>query len=113
MAQTGLGLGKRMRLRAMLTDILGTTELTETRTYFQPPPSERMKYPAILYSLSRIRNRHADNSVYGQTDEYQLIVVDEDPDSEITRAVSLLPRCRHERRYQADNLYHDVFTIHI
>ena len=106
-------LAKRLKLRRMLTDILGTTGQQETRTYYQPPNSERMRYPAILYERSKIRNRYADNQVYGQTDEYQLTVVDENPDSGIVRAVSLLPGCRHDRHYKADNLNHDVFTIHI
>lgn len=113
MAQTDPGFEKRLRLRRMLTDILGTTGQSETRTYFQPPSSVLMKYPCIIYSRNKIRNRYADDVVYGQMDEYQLTVVDEDPDSTIVRAVSLLPGCRHDRHYKADNLYHDVFTIHI
>ena len=113
MAQTDLGLNKRIRLQRMLTDILGTTGQTETRTYYQPPSADKMKYPAIIYSLNKIQNRYADNLVYSQTNEYQLIVVDYNPDNEIVRAVSLLPRCRHDRRYKADNLYHDAFTIYI
>ena len=104
---------KRLKLRRMLTDILGTTGAQETRTYFQSPGSEMMKYPAIVYERSRIQNRFADDRVYLQSDEYQITVIDENPDSEIVRQVSLLPKCQHDRHFVADNLHHDVFTIYI
>ena len=79
--------------------------------YFQPPASVKMKYPAIRYSRNGIDNNFADDVVYAQTHSYQLIVIDEDPDSEIVMNVSKLPRVRWDRNYVADNLYHDVFTL--
>lgn len=93
-------------LQETLEDILRTEH-----AYFQPPASVEMSYPAIVYSRSRINNTHANNAVYRQEDSYELIVIDYDPDSEIARKVSRLPRCRHDRHYVADNLHHDVFTL--
>ena len=79
--------------------------------YFQPPESVRMKYPAIVYQRNRIHNRFADNKVYAQSDEYQVTVIDKNPDSELVRQVSLLSNCQHVRHFTADNLNHDVFHI--
>lgn len=93
-------------LQEMLEDILGTEH-----AYFQPPASVEMGYPAIVYWRSKIKNTHADNAVYRQENSYELTVIDYDPDSEIVRKVSQLPRCRHDRHYVADNLNHDVFTL--
>ena len=81
--------------------------------YFQPPESVRMKYPAIVYQRNRIHNRFADNKVYAQSDEYQVTVVDKDPDSELVRQVSMLSKCRHIRHYTAANLNHDVFNLYV
>lgn len=88
-------------------------ELLESRNvYFQPPSSVSMNYPAIVYSRNGIDNVHADDEVYDQHYSYEIIVIDEDPDSEIVVKVSKLPMCRFDRHYAADNLNHDVFTIY-
>lgn len=81
--------------------------------YYQPPESLKLKYPAIIYSRASIGNTHADNSVYRQDISYELIVIEYDPEGAITKAVSQLPMCRHNRHYVSDGLNHDVFTITI
>lgn len=70
-----------------------------------------MEYPAIRYSLNNMDNRSANNSVYMQTNSYEIIVIDKDPDSEIRDKVSKLPRVRFNRHYTSDNLNHYVFTL--
>lgn len=96
----------RLELQTMLENLLGSQEV-----YFQPPASVKMQYPAIVYFRSKIDNAHADDEVYKQSLEYEVTVIDRDPDSEIVMKVSRLPRCRHERHYTADGLNHDVFTL--
>lgn len=96
----------RDKLQATLEDTLDSPNV-----YFEPPASVEMSYPAIKYSRSKIVNTHANNAVYRQEDNYELIVIDQNPDSEIVRKVSQLPRCRHVRHYVADNLHHDVFIL--
>lgn len=103
---------RRLELRKKLTYILGTTGQAKSRTYFQPTPSVKMEYPAIIYKRNRIQNRFADNLPFLQFDEWELTVIYEDPDSEIVRAVSQLPRCQHNRHFVAENLYHDVFILY-
>jgi len=80
--------------------------------YFQPPASISMKYPCIRYQRERIDNSSANNGVYIQDVAYQVTVIDPDPDSEIVQKVSLLPMCRFNRHYTANNLNHDVFLIY-
>lgn len=100
-------MGTRLELHEVLCDALGSRY-----AYFQPPESIKMKYPAIVYSRSDIDNDFANNDVYMQSLAYQVIVIDEDPDSEIVTKVSQLPMCRFDRHYTSDNLNHDVFTIY-
>lgn len=100
-------MASRLELQTELETILGSRNV-----YFQPPESIRMSYPAIVYSRARIDNRHANDSVYKQDDAYEIIVIDRNPDSEIVRKISKLPKCRFDRHYKADNLNHDVFTLY-
>ena len=97
----------RLKLQALFEEILGSRNV-----YFQPPASIEMSYPAIRYSRSNIDNKFAHNSVYVQSNIYEIVVMDYDPDSEIVERVSKLPTCRFNRHYTADDLNHDVFTLH-
>lgn len=98
---------KRLELHEVLCELLGSRNV-----YYQPPESVKMKYPAIVYSRSDIRNTFANDSVYKQARAYDVIVIDPDPDSEIVVKVSQLPSCRFDRHYTSDNLNHDVFTLY-
>ena len=100
-------MGSRLNLQSLLEEILGSRNV-----YYQPPPSVQIGYPAIVYSRNNIENRYADNSVYSSKKQYEIIVIDEDPDSEIPDKVNALPMARFQRHYTADNLNHDVFTIY-
>ena len=97
----------RLELHEVLCVALGSRHV-----YYQPPESVKMEYPAIVYSRNSIENTFAENSVYKQDHQYQVIVIDKDPDSEIVAAISKLPMCQFVRHYEADNLNHDVFTIY-
>ena len=100
-------MASRLQLQTELEELLGSKNV-----YYQPPASVRMNYPAIVYSRSNIENRHADDDVYMQAYFYEVIVIDEDPDSEVVENISKLPGCRFDRHYTSDNLNHDVFTLY-
>ena len=100
-------MASREDLQTMLEKLLGSRNV-----YFDPPSSVRMKYPAIVYSRGGIDNLHANNKVYNQFNSYELTVIDENPDSDIVKAVSKLPKCRWTRHFKAENLNHDVFTLY-
>lgn len=97
----------RPNLQKLLEGVIGNRNV-----YFQPPPSLRMLYPAIVYSRIAIDNSYADNSPYLQGVAYKLVVIDEDPDSAIVKKVSKLPMCKFNSHYVSDNLNHDAFTIY-
>lgn len=100
-------MASRPNLQTVLEDILGSRNV-----YYQPPESIKMKYPAIVYSRKNIDNLHADNSVYKQSNAYELTVIDKNPDSEIVEKISRLSTCKFDRHYKSDNLNHDVFTLY-
>lgn len=98
---------RRLELHEVLCEALGSRNV-----YFQPPASVVMQYPCIRYNLHDIGNTHADNLVYLQNVAYQVIVIDRDPDSEISKRVSRIPGIRFNRSYYADNLNHFVYILY-
>ena len=99
-------MNSRLELHEVLCSVLGNRN-----AYFQPPASIKMKYPAIVYKRDDIINSQANNEVYKQEKKYQLIVIDQNPDSEIVQKISKLSKIRYDRHYISDGLNHDVFTI--
>ena len=100
-------MASRLELHEILCNILGSRNV-----YFQPPESVKMQYPAIVYSLSNIKNNHANNKVYTQSRSYQIIVIDKSPDSIISDKISQLPYCKFDRSYVSDGLNHYVYTLY-
>lgn len=97
----------RPELQTVLENILGSRNV-----YFQPPPDIQLRYPAIVYSRRKLNSIFANNKVYITLPEYEITVIDKDPDSEYVAGVSQLPGCIHERHFKVDNLNHDVFRLH-
>jgi hypothetical protein len=95
----------RLELHAQLTDIT-------PKVYYQPPNGLRMEYPCIVYNKSDVLTLHAGNDKYRNTTRYTVTVIDRDPDSSIPESVLDLPLCSYDRRFAADNLNHDVFTLY-
>lgn len=100
-------MARRADLQILLENILGSRNV-----YFDPPESARMNYPAIRYKRSKITHTFANNSAYRQNNRYEIILMYDDPDSELPEIISKLPMCAHDRAYIADNLHHDVFTLY-
>lgn len=98
--------GRRTLLQSLLEDILGSRNV-----YYQPPPSIRMQYPAIVYKRDSDDTKFANNETYRRTKRYQVTVIDLNPDSDIPDRVAELPLCSFNRFYTADNLNHDVFNL--
>lgn len=103
----------RLVLDEKLACILNITESDGDRhTYFNPPPSVQMKYPAIRYSLKNVNLRFANNGLYRKTPSFEVTLIDSNPDSEYVDKILQIPYCRFDRFYVADNLNHWTFTIH-
>lgn len=105
-------MSSRLELHEILCDFVNITEPDGDRhVYFNPPASVKMKYKAIRYNTKTYDKVFANNLVYNLKTCYELVVIDKDPESDLVQKVLMLPYCEHNRRYIADNLYHDVFTL--
>lgn len=100
-------MGSRLDLQNILEEVLGTKYV-----YFQPPDQLQMHYPCILYSRTNANTKFADNNPYSYKFQYQLIVIDKDPDSPILDKVAMLSMCSFDRHYTSNNLNHDVFDLY-
>ena len=100
-------MGTQEQLQSKLEELLGSENV-----YYQSPPSIGMKYPAILYSKSKIDSKYADNKKYSMNTKYELIVIDKRPDNPVIKELLSLPYCSYDRAYKADNLYHDSLTLY-
>jgi hypothetical protein len=106
-------MASRLQLQTLLENLLPAyKEDEDTHVYFQPPASVNMLYPAIRYSLKDIANEHADDIAYIQSRCYDVMVIDEDPDSSIVTSVAAIPMCSFDRHYTADNLNHWTFILY-
>lgn len=98
----------RLELHAALKEALGSDNV-----YYQPGASVKLRYPCIIYNQTDINNKHANNHPYVQHPYYNVVVISPKPDDPVSKKVSLMPTSTPGRRYMADNLYHDPYTIHL
>lgn len=82
------------------------------KVYFQPPTGTKIEYPCIVYELERFDVRYADNAPYALYDEYLIKYITRDPDDPVRSQLIFLPRCRSEKMFINDNLYHYPFTLY-
>jgi hypothetical protein len=102
----------RLEADALLRKVL-SENTDEVHLYFQPPSGYKLKYPCIVYSMSKIRNNTANDDVYIQHSFYTVTVIDSDPDSKIAAGLSRIPKCGFDRQFVSDNLYHTSFTLYV
>lgn len=97
----------RLKLQMLLEELLGSGAV-----YFQPPGSQQLSYPCIIYERDVIETEYANNNPYRHTKRYSVTLIDRKPDSEILDKIAALPTASHSRHFKADQLNHDVFTLH-
>lgn len=100
-------MGTRQDLQNLFEEILGSKYV-----YYQPPETIKLKYPCIIYSLADIYTRNADDRHYSMQKVYNVSVISRDPDNTIAESILEMPKTRFDRRYVADNLYHDILTLY-
>lgn len=99
---------RRIELHEKLAEILGNRNV-----YFQPPEGQKIYYPCVMYERSKIDSVFADDKTYLGRKLYTLILIYEDPDSELPeKLLAGFSYIRNTRNYQADNLNHDVFELY-
>jgi hypothetical protein len=97
---------RRLKLQELLELILGSRNV-----YFQPPSNVQMQYPCIVYNRDNAETAYAGNKPYRYTKQYQVTVIDPNPDSAVPDHIATLPMCVYSRFFTVDNLNHDVFTL--
>ncbi|GHU55252.1 hypothetical protein FACS1894132_11080 [Clostridia bacterium] len=100
-------MSKRIDFHNILSNLLGTQNV-----YFQPPSTVKMQYPCIVYGRNTVLAQHADDLAYSSRTCYMVTVIDPNPDSVIPSKVGILPFCKFNRHYTADNLNHDVYNVY-
>lgn len=100
-------MGTRLQLQTLLETVLGSRNV-----YFQPPESIRISYPAIVYSLSDIQQRFANDKTYHGWKRYNITYISTNPDDDMIDALLELPKCSFDRRFVSDNLYHNTFNLY-
>lgn len=81
--------------------------------YFQPPENIKMKYPCIVYHRATGDTQFANNIPYLRRPQYEVTVIDLDPDSPIIDEFwKKFPLARFSRHFTYDNLNHDSFTLY-
>ena len=101
-------MGSRLELHEELCEILGTRNV-----YFQPPASIKMAYPCIRYSKSPPDLYRANNRIYKNVNQYEVTVIDEDPDSDIPdKILNHFQMCSLDRVYPADNRNHTTLKLY-
>lgn len=101
-------MGSRIALHDEIKAVSGVSQV-----YYQPPASVRLSYPCVIYNKDSIDTLYANNSPYISVTRYSVTVIDKDPDNALAeKLLRYFPFCRFDRRYTADNLYHDVLTLY-
>lgn len=98
-------MGTRLELHQELTGFANYV-------YYHPPANVHMQYPCIVYHLSKIDTKHADNMNYHNFKTYEVTYIAPVPeDSIIDRILEHFQFSGFDRPYTADDLHHYVFHI--
>jgi hypothetical protein len=81
--------------------------------YYQPPSNIQMMYPCIVYNKT-IRMRHfANDVIYLSQQEYQITVIDKDPESTVADSIeSAFQHCSINQYFTVDNLHHTTLNLY-
>jgi hypothetical protein len=111
-------MGRRQDLHGILEKLFdgiidpNTSRFIKPCVKYQPGPSVKLSYPAIIYNLDDIPSIFADNRPYCWDHRYSVTIIDRDPESKLREKLVQLPMCKFSRVYVADNLYHFIFEIY-
>lgn len=82
--------------------------------HFQPSEKVKLTYPCILYWFDRYTDFFASDGRHIVREVYTVTHVYQDPNQNLRGVIrSLFTYVDFDRVYVADNLYHDVYTVHM
>lgn len=90
----------------MLIDILGSGNV-----YYNPPESQKLNFPCIVYNLSYIEQIHADNLSYLDYTTYKITVVSKIPDHPAIKNILRLPMTKFSTNFVKNGFYHTVILL--
>lgn len=102
---------QRLQLHELLCNIEGVKKV-----YYQPPSSEKLWYPCIIYKCDSFDTMYANNKRYLAFPRYTLTLIDYDVESELVeRVLSLSDGCHVslDQTYSSDGLFHWAFTLYL
>jgi len=83
------------------------------KVYFQPPSNIQMVYPCIVYNKTSKMRHFASDVVYLSQQEYQITVIERDPDSTIADKIEThFQHCGINQYFVTDNLYHTTIKLY-
>lgn len=100
-------MGSRLELQTKLEEALGNKNV-----YFQPPENLKLSYPAIVYGLSGMSRKHANDHEYMRMLRYEITVIDKRPSNPAIDKILSTPYSYYDRQYKSDNLYHDTISLY-
>lgn len=81
--------------------------------YIQPPESVKLSYPCVILRVTTGTTLYAGNRPYRYEDRYEAMYIRRSRDLDMVKSIAMsFPKCRHDRSYVADNLYHSIFVIY-
>lgn len=81
--------------------------------YFQPPSTIQMTYPCIVYAKSGKRRDYSNNKMYKVNQEYQIMLIEKNPDSKIADNMEIhFQYCTIDQYYTVDNLNHTTLSLY-
>lgn len=96
----------RLTLQHKLEEILGSKNV-----YYNPPESQKMEFPCIVYNLSYIEQIHADNKKYLDYTTYKITVVSRLPDHPSIKAILELPMTKFSTNFTKNSFYHTTIIL--
>lgn len=106
-------MARRLKLHDELVAMNTELQLGVKKILFQPPPSVKLEYPAIIYKRKSTFTTNADNLNYSGHTLYQIEVIDPDPDTPIVSALlNKFKMIKHVNNFETSNLNHDVLDLY-
>lgn len=99
-------LSTRIELQRYLERVLGSKNV-----YFEPPETLKMRYPCIVYNLSRMNPTNADNLSYRVSQEYDIQYITREPEVDIPMRLAYTKRFRAGQHFVADGMHHFNYSV--
>ena len=100
-------MARRLTLQRLLEEILGSKNV-----YFQPPTSLQLNYPCIIYKLSGVNKKFADNRTFNYKKQYTITLITRDPVSPAIDQLLVFENTSFDRHYVVDKLNHFSYTLY-